>query len=175
MTAASITLQTVGLEPGPVLRKAMELLAGVVLVGVAYASVVARRSDDARRRRRYRRYVLQAATGFVLFAYAAAVLVPNSQAWPVELGTTVRYYFANIEAIPRRVDTEMSLFYGSLQGQIGTATGATAEADTLFGELEHVVRVVGLVTYTLLVSLASLGAQVPGRALASVRSFLGSD
>lgn len=157
------------------LRKGIELVAGGILLVGGYAAVVARRADTADRRKRYRRIVLQTITAFFLLAYATAVLVPYTQAWPVELGLTLRQYFTNIETVPSRANTEITVFYTALEQKMGVATGAATTTSGIFAEVEKVVRVVGLVTYTLFVSLASLSAQVPGRAIASLQNVIGQN
>lgn len=155
-----------------ILRKTIELVAGGILLLAGYAAVIARRADTADRRQRYRRIVLQTVTAFLMVAYASAVFVPYVQAWPVELGATLRQHFATIEAVPHRANTEMTVFYTALERQIGTATGAAGTGGDILAEIENVIRIVGLVVYTLFVSLASLGAQVPGRAVAGLQNVV---
>lgn len=152
------------------LAKLVNLVGGLLLLTAGYYALLSRRTEDDERRKRYRRVVLQLCTGFLMFAYAAAVLVPEATAWPTEFGWTVREYFQQLDAVPETVDGELTAFYTALANKVRVVTGPeTPNSDPVAYFLEP-IRTLGLVVYTLAFSAASLGLRVPGRVIAGVRS-----
>lgn len=155
--------------PAGTLPKLINLVGGLVLLTAGYYALLSRRTQDDERRKWYRRAVLQLSTGFLMFAYAAAVLVPEATAWPTEFGWTLREYFQQLDAVPDTVNGELTAFYTALTNKVGVVTGPeTPEPDPLAYFLEP-IRTLGLVVYTLVFSAASLGLRVPTRVMAGIR------
>lgn len=158
------------LPPEPMLAKGIELIGGILLLVAGYYALLARRTDDGERRKQYRRTVLRVSTGFLMFAYAAAVLVPEASVWPADFGDTLRNYFQRLDAVPATVNSELTAFYTALTEKVGGVTQPeTTERDLMAYFLEP-IRTLGLVVYTLLFSAASLGLHVPRRVVAGLRS-----
>lgn len=151
------------------LAKGIELVGGLLVLTAGYYALLARRSPDRDRRKEYRRTVLRFTTGFLMFAYAAAVLVPETSVWPAEFGDTLRNYFQELDTVPATVNDELTAFYTALMEKVGVVTGPeTPEQDPVAYFLEP-IRTLGLVVYTLMFSAASLGLHVPQRVVAGIR------
>ncbi|NEU58706.1 hypothetical protein [Halorussus sp. MSC15.2] len=154
---------------GEILAKGIELVGGLLLLTAGYYGLLARRTPDRDRRKEYRRTVLQLTTGFLMFAYAAAVLVPETSVWPAQFGDSLRNYFQELDTVPVAVNNELTAFYTALMEKVGVVTGPeTSQRDPVAYFLEP-VRTLGLVVYTLGFSAASLGLRVPHRLVAGIR------
>lgn len=149
--------------------KVINLVGGLLLLTAGYYALLSRRARDAERRAGYRRVVLRISTGFLMFAYASAVLAPEVTAWPTEFGWTLREYFQQLDTVPETINGELTAFYTALTDKVGVVTGPeTVEPDPLAFLLEP-IRTLGLVVYTLAFSAASLGLRVPKRVLTVFR------
>ncbi|QLG62044.1 hypothetical protein [Halorarum salinum] len=153
-------------------KQIIELAAGFILLAAAYYALIARRSTDPSERKQSRRLVLQAVAGFLMLAYAAEIIAPETGAWPVAIGHDLYHYFAALETVPHYADAQLTDFYDALLHQIGAATGPTHTQPGPLGQVEGVVRTIGLVVYTLFFSAASLGAQIPRRIAAGLSGLV---
>lgn len=156
-------------------RQLLDLIGGIILLVAAYYAVMARRSTHPAYRQAYGRAVLQYTAVFLVFAYTAFVLWPDSQAWPVQTGEHLWLFFQQLDTVPDHVDTHLTAYYTALLQQIGVVTGTTMYAPGLPGTLEGPLRTLGLVIYTLVFTLISLGAHVPSRILASIHNTVTDD
>lgn len=157
------------LPTSEVLPKLINLVGGLMLLTAGYYALLSRRAHEDEQRRWYRRTVLQLSTGFLMFAYAAAVLVPEVTAWPTEFGWTLREYFQQLDTVPETVNGELTAFYTALTNKVGVVTKPEASEPDLLANLLEPVRTLGLVVYTLVFSAASLGLHVPKRVVAGLR------
>lgn len=156
--------------------KAINLIGGLLLLLAGYFALVARRSEEADQQQKYRRNIIQAATVFLMFTYAAAVLVPNVKVWPVEFGWQLLEYFQQLDTVPETVDSELTAFYTALMEKVGVVAGPeTTTAEDPLAYILKPIRTLGLVVYTLFFSAASLGLQVPRRIGAGLGSSTGDD
>ena len=147
----------------------IELIGGVILLAAAYFAIMARRSDHPGLRREYSRAVLQYAGAFLVFAYAVYVLWPASGAWPADMGKHLYLFFTAMETIPKHLNGQLTDYYHVLLRQIGYATGHGLSPGVL-GVVEGTVRTIGLVVYTVVFAVVSLGLQVPSRIAEAVQN-----
>lgn len=164
---------------GPIfvtVHQLIELIGGIILLIAAYYAVMARRSEHPAYRRAYGRAVLQYAAAFLVFAYTTYVLLPESHAWPVQTGAHLWQFFQQMDTVPDHVNGQLTDYYAVLLQQIGMATGATPGLGSgILGTVEATVRTIGLVVYTIVFALVSLGAQVPARVAEAVNDALPTD
>lgn len=156
-------------DSGVTLARTIELIGGVLLLTAGYYAVLARRAGEADRRRQYRRTVLRLATGFLVFTYTTAVLVPETSVWPAEFGDTLRDYFRQLDAVPETVNGELTAFYTALMEKVGVVASPDTPASDPVAYFLEPIRTLGLVVYTLAFSAASLGLHVPQRVVARFR------
>lgn len=154
-------------EPA-LLQKGIELVAGTLLLVGGYYALLSRRTADDDRRHHYRRMVLRMTTGFLVFAYSTAILVPETSAWPVTFGHSIRGYFQHLDAAPAVINGELTGFYTAIMEQVGVVTTTADPADDPVDAFLTPIRTVGLVVYTIFFSATSLGLHVPRRLIGAI-------
>lgn len=154
-------------------RQGIELVGGAILLLSAYYTVQSRRSSHEEYRRAYGRAAVQTTGLFLALAYASFVLWPRSEAWPVQTGYHLYQFFTQLETVPAKADAHLTDYLLVLLRQIGYATGASpSPMPSVLGTVEDGVRTVGLVVYSVVFTLVSLGAQVPGQIVGGVQDAI---
>ncbi|WP_226006028.1 hypothetical protein [Natrinema salinisoli] len=155
------------------IHQLIDLAGGIILLAAAYYALQARRSEHEEYRRAYGRAVAQCTALFLILAYTAFVLYPESRAWPVQTGYHLYHFFTELETVPAKADVHLTDYYLVLLRQIGYATGASpSPMPSVLGMVEGGVRSIGLVVYSVVFTLVSLGAQVPSRIVGGVQNAL---
>lgn len=132
------------------------------------------RSDDEYRA--YGRSVIQYAVAFLVFAYVSYVLVPDIEVWPVQTGTVLYQFFLQLETLPATADAHLTDYYQVLLRQLGYATDPPPTGpEGLLETANSAVRTLGLVVYSLVFTVVSLSAQVPGRFAQAVHDAVNRD
>lgn len=161
--------------PTVTVSQVIELVGGLILLVAGYYAVMAHRSDDEYRQA-YGRSVIQYVAGFLIFAYVSYVLVPDIEAWPVQTGAVLYQFFLQLETLPATADAHLTDYYQVLLRQLGYATDpSTTGPAGLLETANGAVRTLGLVVYSLVFTVVSLSAQVPGRFAQAVHDAVNRD